>query len=935
MSQTLEELKVVINGDSKPLGTALNTANNKIKETVASATAQTKALNATLGKIAGTVAAAFSIAKVTQFSKSCIELGSNLAEVQNVIDVTFGSGNQKLENFSKTAQEAFGLSELSAKKYTSTIGAMFKSIGFGQTAVEDMSINIAKLSGDMASFYNLDTEEAFAKIRAGISGETEPLKQLGLNLSVANLEAFALSQGMTKAYNKMSQQEQTLLRYNYLLSVTADAQGDFARTSDGWANSTRILQLRMESLKATIGEGLINVLTPLLQMLNRLMVYAEGAASAFRDLTVALFGSSAGGQTTNPVSVVERGTSGIADNLASGANAAQQMMKSLARYDELNVISSQQSSSGGSLGAGVGGVGLELAQAFGTGSNSIGTVAAIEGISKSIRDLADDIKRYITKGDWDGLGQFVWKKFAGLFEGIDAKKLGESIGEKFNSAVLFGIGVLDGIGSSHLGTRLGEFVNGIVNKVDWGTFGNLIGKWFSTKIRFAIDFLKTVNWHDVTIALLDLIKGFFQSFNAEDIADLCNAIGGEVSQALDGLAEWLTTKDPNGQTEIDKMGKWIATFFQKLDWKGALILAAPLLKLGLASAFSGIGTITIPSLQIGIAQIGLVAGTAAALTSLIGDTVAKSRGQENFAEMVRSEDQSYYNKLRRSGMSADDARKMMHINYASDGDISDSTIDALEKAFESALYTYSSHSDGNGNISAGGKFVAPAPSSGTGANHYWLGREGLGEFTTEGKIAGEFFASGFKNGLNRADLKGHVGMVTTGSIQRMAREFANDTSIADTISYKVFSGISNAANSAVVGVRNALSNLTVNIKAEAELEVVTKAAQTSGGAVISRTALKSIAVPYANGGYPDAGSLFIAGEAGAEMVGNINGRTGVASGAEITGIANAIYTTSSEEKQLLRTLINAIQNKELVISPSANLGKVMAKSASLYGRAIG
>lgn len=197
-----------------------------------------------------------------------IEYASNLTEVQNVVDVSFGQSAQKVNEWSKTTLEAFGLNELSAKQYAGTMGAMLKSSGLAGEKVDEMAMKITELSGDMASFYNLQNADAFYKIRAGISGETEPLKQLGINMSVANLEAYALSQGITKSYNAMSQAEQTLLRYNYLLSVTKDAQGDFARTSGSFANQQKLLQENIKQFTGDLAANLLPVLTQVLQTFN-------------------------------------------------------------------------------------------------------------------------------------------------------------------------------------------------------------------------------------------------------------------------------------------------------------------------------------------------------------------------------------------------------------------------------------------------------------------------------------------------------------------------------------------------------------------------------------------------------------------------------------------------------------------------------------------
>lgn len=292
-------------------------------------------------KIGAIAAAAFSVKAITAFSKECINLGSDLSEVQNVVDVTFGQGADKINAWAKTTSTAFGVSELSAKQYAGTMGAMLKSMGLSTSAAADMSTTIAGLAGDMASFYNLDTDTAFEKIRSGISGETEPLKQLGINMSVANLEAYALAHGISTSYSKMSQSNQALLRYNYLLSVTSDAQGDFARTSDSWANQTRILKLNFDSLKSSIGQVLINALTPLLKKLNSLISYANTAANA----VARLFGNQtafSAGQSAAAMGSVSSSALQAADDMTNAGEAAAKTAKkinaSFLSIDEINVL---------------------------------------------------------------------------------------------------------------------------------------------------------------------------------------------------------------------------------------------------------------------------------------------------------------------------------------------------------------------------------------------------------------------------------------------------------------------------------------------------------------------------------------------------------------------------------------------------------------------
>ena len=218
------------------------------------------------------IVAGFSDVKIGQallnIGKDALEAASALEEVQNVVDVTFGDNAGKIETWAKNAGTQFGLTETQAKKFTSTIGAMLKSSGMGGNQITQISTDLAGLAADMASFYNLDFEEAFSKIRSGISGQTMPLKELGIDMSVATLNAFALQQGLTKTFDQMSQSEQTMLRYQYLMQATADAQGDFSRTSDGYANSIRRAETAVEGIKTQLGQLLIGPAAEALTWVN-------------------------------------------------------------------------------------------------------------------------------------------------------------------------------------------------------------------------------------------------------------------------------------------------------------------------------------------------------------------------------------------------------------------------------------------------------------------------------------------------------------------------------------------------------------------------------------------------------------------------------------------------------------------------------------------
>lgn len=317
--------------------------------------------------------------------------------MQNVVDVTFGKGASTINAWAKTTASAFGVSELSAKQYSGTMGAMLKSMGLTTASAINMSQKITELAGDLASFYNLDTDEAFNKIRSGISGETEPLKQLGINMSVANLEAYALSKGIRTSFQSLSQADQALLRYNYLLSVTADAQGDFARTSDSWANQVRVLSLNFNSLKANIGQLLITALTPLLKQLNILIEYANKAASAISNLFSGKITTATAGATSS-MSGLSGSALNAADSILSTGDAAQTAAKKVknafAAYDEINVLNTKVDvgSSGAGTSSGVGSTG----SAFDTTQTNSG----ISETEKRIEQLKNKLS-----GFWSGFSQ--------------------------------------------------------------------------------------------------------------------------------------------------------------------------------------------------------------------------------------------------------------------------------------------------------------------------------------------------------------------------------------------------------------------------------------------------------------------------------------------------------------------------------------------------
>lgn len=386
-------------------------------------------LGSAVKKIGLLIGGAFAVGKLVQFGKECVELGSDLAEVQNVVDVTFTTMSDKVNEFAKNAMTSAGLSETMAKRYVGTFGAMSKSFGFSEAQAYDMSTALTQLTGDVASFYNISQDLAYIKLKSVFTGETETLKDLGVVMTQSALDQYALANGYGKTTSAMTEQEKVALRFAFVQEQLSAASGDFIRTSDSWANQVRVMQLQLQSLKATVGQGLINIFTPVLKVINILLGKLATLANAFKSFTELITGKKSSGQTSGSGAGLA-GTDAIADTadqygqaadnaekLADATNdnakatkKANKVTKNyLSSLDEVHKVtstgsnsSSTPSSSGGSGGAGNSGLPSSV------GNVDYGNLAegetALDKISDSAKKLADLLKKL-----WKPF-QDAWKK---------------------------------------------------------------------------------------------------------------------------------------------------------------------------------------------------------------------------------------------------------------------------------------------------------------------------------------------------------------------------------------------------------------------------------------------------------------------------------------------------------------------------------------------
>lgn len=312
-------------------------------------------LTSGLKKMLKMLATAFSVKLLIDFSRQAIETASDMAEVQNVVDTAFGEMSYKMEEFADTSIKQYGISRLAAKQTGSTYAAMASGMGIALDAATDMSVALTGLSADMASFYNVSQETAATALNSVFTGETETLKKFGIVMTETNLNAFAMSKGISKSVSAMTEAEKVQLRYAYVINATSLAQGDFAKTQSGWANQTRILSEQWKEFAATVGEVLMKVLLPAVQTINQilsqLISYAQAAAKALSEVFGLNTEDSSKGNTTADYGTADVADTSqeVADNYADIADSAEEAEKankgSLAAFDELNVLSKENTNS--------------------------------------------------------------------------------------------------------------------------------------------------------------------------------------------------------------------------------------------------------------------------------------------------------------------------------------------------------------------------------------------------------------------------------------------------------------------------------------------------------------------------------------------------------------------------------------------------------------
>ena len=535
---TLEELKVVITAETSGLKKELDSLKTQLSKTEKTVTKTTGGIKKALSSLTKGFTATAIVYGLIKVGKQAIQTASDLQEVQNVVDVSFGSMSAEVDKFAENAIKQFGLSKLSAKQFASTFMAMSNGMGVAAEAGKNMSLNLTALAADMASFYNVEQDVAFTALKSVFTGETESLKRFGIVMTEANLEAYALSQGITKSYSAMSQAEKVALRYSFVLNATKGAQGDFARTSNNWANQVRILKEQFKELAGIIGSGLLKVLQPLIILLNKVLGLAISVANA---LSQAFGGkkikesSTSVGNMASGMGDIASGAEDTSSGLESADKSAKKLKRTLAGFDQLNVLSTSDSGSSTSSGAGGGDI-TGLANA-----SYISTEEEVEsGVSK-----ADEYFKQVSD---------IYHKW---FDNLPKLKINfdkEQAVEDIKNIGLDIINVLAGLGSFVITIGIN-----LANDLDIGKLAN--------------DFLSLISSiTNLASTIVDILEPAFVDLYNTALSPIVKWIGEKLSDAIqfvtdiiNDFADFLKEHKAGIQGWIDIIGKLVAVIWKVIE----------------------------------------------------------------------------------------------------------------------------------------------------------------------------------------------------------------------------------------------------------------------------------------------------------------------------------------------------------------------------------
>ena len=512
--------------------TSLSSALNTYSRSTTRAKKHTFSLASAIGKVYATYWLLF---RAFGKLKDAIDISSQLTEVQNVVSTTFGEYSGLVDQMASTSITELGMSELTVKQIASRYQAMGSAMGFARGEMADMSLELTRLAADMASFYNVEQKDVAEDLAAIFTGETRPLRSYGIDLTQATLAEWAMKQGLDANIQSMSQAEKAMLRYQYVMANTTAAQGDFAKTSNTWANQTRILAQNFQSLGSIIGGVLINAFKPLVSGLNSVMSAVISTAETIANALGAIFGwtieifpsGSVADDYTSGLDGVADSANNASGGLGNAADKAKELKRALMGFDEIEKLPDDTGSSGsGGSGGGSGGGGA------GSGNGSGGATAAIVPTESLFEKYKSDIKTL------EQLGEYISDSLTKAMNNIEWSKI-------YGNAINFG-------------TDLASFLNGLISPELFGSTATTIANSLNTALFALNSFGDTFEWDEFGLSLAESVKVFFKDFKWNLAADTFNTLADGILTSILTAAE---------ETDWAYLGGRIVVFISGIDWK--------------------------------------------------------------------------------------------------------------------------------------------------------------------------------------------------------------------------------------------------------------------------------------------------------------------------------------------------------------------------------
>lgn len=403
MAITLEELEIKFTAQYGGLQSQLNEVKNRLKGTEAAAASATRAMSG-LGRIAKTFLTVYVGRALLRVGKSSLSMANEVVESENLFTESMRGMSAEARKWSDSVGKNLGLNPYSLRKNVGTFNVMFKSMGIGTDKAYEMATGLTQLAEDMASFYNLSSEEVFSKLQSGITGMSMPLKQLGILVDDNAVKQYAMAEGISKTGKEMTQQEKVMARYAAIMAQTSTAQGDMARTIESPANQLRVLNNTLNQAQIALGQAFQPIQTAVMPLLNALASAAMTAAQAIaffvRSLTgfgtISVFASLAAGKSADAQKDLTKSLDGTSKSLKKAGGAAKQAAKDtkvgLKAFDEINKLTEEATNAGGGGGGGIDEVDVPDLDPLHDYTD------ALELVSEKVKAIAEAIRAF-----WDGL----------------------------------------------------------------------------------------------------------------------------------------------------------------------------------------------------------------------------------------------------------------------------------------------------------------------------------------------------------------------------------------------------------------------------------------------------------------------------------------------------------------------------------------------------